>query len=111
MLPGVTPKRDAYREEFFGPVFVIYAVDSDEEAVTLANDTSFGLGAAVFSTDEERAIRAAQQLEVGVSVVNAPGAEGPNLPFGGVTDSGYGRELGRLGMDGFVNKRLFFIAD
>lgn len=111
VLTGVTPEMDAYHEEFFGPVYVIYSVDSDEEAVELANDTRFGLGAAVFSQDEDRAKQVAQQLEVGMSVVNAAGAEGVNLPFGGVKGSGYGRELGELAMDGFVNKRLFFVAD
>lgn len=111
VLTGVTREMNAYHEEFFGPVFVIYSINSDDEAIELANDTRFGLGAAVFSQDEERAKRVAQQLDVGMSVVNAAGAEGVNLPFGGVKGSGYGRELGKLAMDGFVNKRLFFIAD
>jgi succinate-semialdehyde dehydrogenase/glutarate-semialdehyde dehydrogenase len=111
VLTGVTSDMEAYHEEFFGPVYVIYSISSDEEAVELANDTRFGLGAAVFAKDVDRAKRVASQLDVGMSVVNAAGAEGANLPFGGVKGSGYGRELGRLAMDGFVNKRLFFVAE
>jgi len=110
VLTGVTPKMRAYREELFGPVAVVYKVSSDEEAVKLANDSDYGLGGAVFSTDEDRARRAAAQLEVGMANVNGVG-EGADIPFGGVKRSGYGRELGPLGMDEFVNKRLFYIAD
>ncbi|MBD7996059.1 NAD-dependent succinate-semialdehyde dehydrogenase [Arthrobacter sp. Sa2CUA1] len=110
VLTGVTPEMRAYREELFGPVAVVYKVASDEEAVKLANDSDYGLGGAVFSTDEERARRAARQLEVGMANVNGIG-EGADIPFGGVKRSGYGRELGPLGMDEFVNKRLFYIAD
>ncbi|MBD8043070.1 NAD-dependent succinate-semialdehyde dehydrogenase [Arthrobacter sp. Sa2BUA2] len=110
VLTGVTPQMRAYREELFGPVAVVYKVSSDEEAIKLANDSDYGLGGAVFSTDEERARRAAAQLEVGMANVNGVG-EGADIPFGGVKRSGYGRELGPLGMDEFVNKRLFYIAD
>ncbi|MFZ3454185.1 NAD-dependent succinate-semialdehyde dehydrogenase [Arthrobacter sp. 7Tela_A1] len=110
VLTGITPEMRAYREELFGPVAVVYKVGSDEEAVKLANDSDYGLGGAVFSTDEERARKVAQQLEVGMANVNGVG-EGADIPFGGVKRSGYGRELGPLGMDEFVNKRLFYIAD
>jgi len=110
VLTGITPEMRAYREELFGPVAVVYKVGSDEEAVKLANDSDYGLGGAVFSTDEERARKVAQQLQVGMANVNGVG-EGADIPFGGVKRSGYGRELGPLGMDEFVNKRLFYIAD
>ncbi|MCC3282377.1 NAD-dependent succinate-semialdehyde dehydrogenase [Arthrobacter caoxuetaonis] len=110
VLTGITPEMRAYREELFGPVAVVYKVGSDEEAVKLANDSDYGLGGAVFSTDEERARKVAQQLEVGMANVNGVG-EGADIPFGGVKRSGYGRELGPLGMDEFVNKRLFYVAD
>ncbi|WP_262106977.1 NAD-dependent succinate-semialdehyde dehydrogenase [Arthrobacter sp. Marseille-P9274] len=110
VLTGVTPEMRAYTEELFGPVAVVYKVSSDEEALKLANDTQYGLGGAVFSTDEERARRIAQQLEVGMANVNGVG-EGADIPFGGVKRSGFGRELGPLGMDEFVNKRLFYIGD
>jgi succinate-semialdehyde dehydrogenase / glutarate-semialdehyde dehydrogenase len=110
VLTGVTPEMRAYTEELFGPVAVVYKVSSDEEALKLANDTQYGLGGAVFSTDEERARGIAQQLEVGMANVNGVG-EGADIPFGGVKRSGFGRELGPLGMDEFVNKRLFYIGD
>jgi succinate-semialdehyde dehydrogenase/glutarate-semialdehyde dehydrogenase len=101
----------AYSEELFGPVAVVYKVGSDEEALTLANDTTYGLGGAVFSKDPARAEKIAQRLEVGMANVNTTAGEGAEIPFGGVKRSGFGRELGPLGMDEFVNKRMFFIAD
>jgi succinate-semialdehyde dehydrogenase/glutarate-semialdehyde dehydrogenase len=109
VLTGVTPQMRAYREELFGPVAVVYKVTSDEEAVQIANAVDFGLGGAVFSTDEERAVRVAEQLEVGMANVNTPAGEGADLPFGGTKRSGFGRELGPLGIDEFVNKRLFYV--
>jgi succinate-semialdehyde dehydrogenase/glutarate-semialdehyde dehydrogenase len=111
VLTGVTQDMRAYREELFGPVAVVYKVGSDEEAITLANDTQYGLGGAVFSADPERARKVAQRLEVGMSNVNTAAGEGAEIPFGGVKRSGFGRELGPLGMDEFVNKRMFFVAD
>jgi succinate-semialdehyde dehydrogenase/glutarate-semialdehyde dehydrogenase len=109
VLSGVTPDMRAYKEELFGPVAVVYKVNEDQEAVELANGVDLGLGGAVFSTDEERAIRVAQQLEVGMANVNTPAGEGADVPFGGVKRSGFGRELGPLGIDEFVNKRLFYV--
>jgi succinate-semialdehyde dehydrogenase / glutarate-semialdehyde dehydrogenase len=109
VLTGVTPDMRAYREELFGPVAVVYKVSDDDEAVKLANVVDFGLGGAVFSADEERASRVAEQLEVGMANVNTPAGEGADLPFGGTKRSGFGRELGPLGIDEFVNKRLFYV--
>ncbi len=111
VLTGITPEMRAYREELFGPVAVVYSVGSDEEALTLANDSDYGLGGAVFSTDTQRAEKIAQRLESGMSNVNAPANENAEVPFGGVKRSGFGRELGPLGMDEFVNKRLYYVAD
>ncbi|WP_313811124.1 NAD-dependent succinate-semialdehyde dehydrogenase [Glutamicibacter sp.] len=111
VLTGVTKEMRAYYEELFGPVAVVYKVASDEEAAELANDTIYGLGGSVHSTDENRAAKVAQKLQVGMSNVNIASAESAEMPFGGVKRSGYGRELGPLGMDEFVNKRLFFVAD
>ncbi|MDT5337070.1 MAG: succinate-semialdehyde dehydrogenase / glutarate-semialdehyde dehydrogenase [Mycobacterium sp.] len=111
VLTGITPEMRAYREELFGPVAVVYSVGSDDEALTLANDSDYGLGGAVFSTDKQRAEKVAQRLESGMSNVNAPANEGQEVPFGGVKRSGFGRELGPLGMDEFVNKRLYYVAD
>ncbi|WP_430298253.1 NAD-dependent succinate-semialdehyde dehydrogenase [Sinomonas sp. B1-1] len=111
VLTGVTPEMRAYKEELFGPVAVVYKVASDEDALRLANDTPYGLGGSVFSADTARAERVAQRLEVGMANVNLPSAEGAEIPFGGVKRSGFGRELGPLGMDEFVNKRMYFVAD
>jgi succinate-semialdehyde dehydrogenase/glutarate-semialdehyde dehydrogenase len=111
VLSGITKDMRAYAEELFGPVAVVYKVGSDEEALALANDTTYGLGGAVFSADPARAEKIAQQLEVGMANVNTTAGEGAEIPFGGVKRSGFGRELGPLGMDEFVNKRMFFIAD
>ena len=109
VLTGVTPQMRAYHEELFGPVAVVYSVSSDDEAVALANAVDFGLGAAVWSRDEERAVKVAAQLQVGMASVNLSAAEGPDLPFGGVKRSGFGRELGPLGIDEFLNQRLFYV--
>lgn len=111
VLTGVTPDMRAYREELFGPVAVVYEVGSDDEAVTLANDTPYGLGGSVFSTDVDRARAVADRLDVGMANVNTVAGEAAELPFGGVKRSGFGRELGPLGMDEFVNKQLLYVAE
>ena len=108
VITDVTKDMDAYSEELFGPVAVVYKVSSPEEALELANDTPFGLGGAVFSQDEALAERIASQLEVGMANVNTPAGEGAEIPFGGVKRSGFGRELGPLGMDEFVNKQMYY---
>lgn len=96
----------AYREELFGPVAVLYRVGSAEQAVAIANDSPFGLGAAVFGRDETRTRDVADQLEVGMVGINTTIKSAPDLPFGGVKASGVGRELGRFGLDEFANKKL-----
>lgn len=106
VLTDVTPSNDAYREELFGPVAVVYRVGSEEEAVKLANDTPFGLGSYLFTTDAEQADRVANKIDAGMVYVNLVGADGAELPFGGVKRSGSGRELGKYGADEFVNKKL-----
>lgn len=106
VLTGVTKGMDAYSEEIFGPVAVIYGVDATDEAVELANDVGFGLSGSVWGTDIERAQQIADQLEVGMAYVNEHGTTLPGLPFGGVKRSGFGRELGRWGMGEFINTRL-----
>ncbi|MEA2179639.1 MAG: succinate-semialdehyde dehydrogenase / glutarate-semialdehyde dehydrogenase [Solirubrobacteraceae bacterium] len=110
VLTGITPDNDAYHEELFGPVASVYRVGSEDEAVELANDTPFGLGSYVFTTDQDQALRVADRIEAGMVFVNAVGAEGAELPFGGVKRSGFGRELGRFGADEFVNKKLIRIG-
>ncbi|HET9124112.1 MAG TPA: NAD-dependent succinate-semialdehyde dehydrogenase [Solirubrobacteraceae bacterium] len=106
VLTDITPDNDAYHEELFGPVAQIYRVGSEEEAVRLANDTPFGLGSYVYTTDSDQALRVADKIDAGMVFINAAGAEGAELPFGGVKRSGFGRELGRFGADEFVNKKM-----
>ncbi len=106
VLSGVTPDMRAFREELFGPVAVVYKVSSADEAVELANSSAYGLGGAVFSTDAELALSVADRLDVGMAWVNQAEGGGPELPFGGTKRSGVGRELGPLGIDEFVNKKL-----
>ena len=106
VLTGVTPEMRAYREELFGPVGVIYRVAGEAEAVRLANDSPFGLGSSVCSTDADQAMRVADALDTGMVVFDGAGESQPDLPFGGVKASGIGRELGRFGIDEFANKKL-----
>jgi succinate-semialdehyde dehydrogenase/glutarate-semialdehyde dehydrogenase len=110
VLTDIKPDNPAYTEEFFGPVAQVYKVGSEDEAVRLANDTPYGLGSYVYTTDEEQALRVADKIEAGMVFINAVGAEGVELPFGGVKGSGFGRELGRFGMDEFVNKKLIRVG-
>jgi succinate-semialdehyde dehydrogenase / glutarate-semialdehyde dehydrogenase len=110
VLADVTPDNPAYREELFGPVAVVYKVGSEDEAVKLANDTPFGLGSYLFTTDSEQAERVADKIDAGMVYVNIVGADGAELPFGGVKRSGSGRELGKYGADEFVNKKLIRIG-
>jgi succinate-semialdehyde dehydrogenase/glutarate-semialdehyde dehydrogenase len=110
VMTDITPDNPAYTEEFFGPVAQVYKAGSEEEAVRLANDTPYGLGSYVYTNDSEQALRVADQIEAGMVFINAVGAEGVELPFGGVKASGFGRELGRFGMDEFVNKKLIRVG-
>ena len=110
VLTGISPDSDAYREEFFGPVASVYKVSSEEEAIRVANDTPFGLGSYVFTTDSEQADRVASDIDAGMVFVNGVLLDGAELPFGGVKRSGFGRELGPYGMDEFVNKKLIRVV-
>jgi succinate-semialdehyde dehydrogenase/glutarate-semialdehyde dehydrogenase len=106
VLSGVTPEMRAFSEELFGPAAVVYRVPDADAAVELANSSSYGLGGAVFTSDEELALDVADRLDVGMVWINQPEGGGPELPFGGTKRSGVGRELGPLGIDEFVNKKL-----
>ena len=110
VLTDITPENDIYREELFGPVAQVYRVPSEEAAVALANDTPFGLGSYVMTTDPEQAERVADGIDAGMVYVNIVGADSAELPFGGTKRSGFGRELGRYGADEFVNKKLIRIS-
>jgi succinate-semialdehyde dehydrogenase/glutarate-semialdehyde dehydrogenase len=109
VLTGVEPTNPVFREELFGPVAMVFKAESEDEAVNLANDTSFGLGSYVFTSDPDQAARVADRLETGMVFVNGVGLEAAELPFGGVKRSGFGRELGTLGIEEFVNKKLIRI--
>jgi succinate-semialdehyde dehydrogenase/glutarate-semialdehyde dehydrogenase len=111
VLTDVTPDNDAYGEEFFGPVAMVFRVSSEEEAIQLGNDTGFGLGSYVFTNDPDQAMRVADGLDTGMVYVNGVGADSPELPFGGVKRSGFGRELGRYGIEEFVNKKLIRVIE
>lgn len=111
ILTNVGPGMPAYSEEFFGPVASVIKVDSEDEAVKVANDTEFGLGAAVYTQDIERGERlAAEFVDAGSVFVNGFVASDPRLPFGGVKTSGYGRELSELGIKEFVNAKTVVVA-
>jgi succinate-semialdehyde dehydrogenase/glutarate-semialdehyde dehydrogenase len=110
VLTDITPENDIYREELFGPVAQVYRVPSEDEAVELANDTPFGLGSYVMTTDPAQAARVADRIDAGMVYVNIVGADSAELPFGGTKRSGFGRELGRYGADEFVNKKLIRIS-
>lgn len=110
MLTGITKDMRAYSEELFGPVAMVYKVKDEDEAVKLANDTPYGLSASVMASDADRARRVGGQIQTGMVFINEPAKTSAELPFGGVKQSGVGRELGRYGMDEFVNKRLIKFA-
>lgn len=111
VLTDITPDMDAYRQELFGPVAQLYRVSSDEEAIELTNSSPYGLGSVVMCDDVERAERVGDQLDVGMVFINASGLEGVDVPFGGVKNSGYGREIGKYGIDEFTNKKVFRFAE
>lgn len=110
VLTDIPETSRAYAEELFGPVVMVYRVHSEDEAIELANSSAYGLGGSVFSADETRAQQVADQLDVGMVHINAFNVGGEDLPFGGVKRSGFGRELGPLGMDEFVNKQLLTVS-
>ncbi len=110
ILTGVTRDNPAYFEEFFGPVAQIYTVANDDEIVALANDSHFGLGGSIFAGDIERAKSLASRIETGMVFINSATSLLPELPFGGVKRSGFGRELGDLGIMEFANKKLVVVA-
>ena len=111
VLTNITPSMDVYSQELFGPVAQLYRVSSDEEAIKLANSSPYGLGSVVICDDLERAEHVGSQLDVGMVFIGAYDLSGADVPFGGVKKSGYGRELGKVGMLEFANKKLFRFAN
>ncbi len=110
VLVDITESMDVYGEELFGPVAQLYRVSSDDEAIALANSSPYGLGCVIMCEDLDRAEQVGDRLEVGMVFVNAGGLGGPDVPFGGVKKSGYGREMGKVGMLEFANKKLYRFA-
>ncbi|MFD3401057.1 NAD-dependent succinate-semialdehyde dehydrogenase [Kribbella sp. NPDC058693] len=105
VLTDVTPDMDAYYEEIFGPVVIVFKADDEDDAIRLANDTPFGLGASVWGTDTDRNRRVADQIDAGMVYLNRAGGSQADLPFGGIKRSGLGRELGPAGIEEFMNKK------
>jgi succinate-semialdehyde dehydrogenase/glutarate-semialdehyde dehydrogenase len=106
ILTDVTPANPAFRNEFFGPVAMFFRVKNEDEAIALANNSDFGLGGSVFTRDIERGKRVASRVETGMMFINNINWSDAELPFGGIKNSGYGRELGDMGIQEFVNKKL-----
>ena len=106
ILTHVTPQNPAFRDEFFGPVAMFFRVKDEAAAIALANDSDFGLGGSVFTRDVARGQRVASQIETGMMFINNISWSDAELPFGGIKNSGYGRELGDMGIQAFVNKKL-----
>jgi succinate-semialdehyde dehydrogenase / glutarate-semialdehyde dehydrogenase len=110
ILTNIKPENPVFHQEFFAPVALIFRVKNDDEAVKLANDSPYGLGGSVITKDIERGKRIARQIDTGMVFINQATWTAPDLPFGGVKNSGYGRELSDLGIGEFVNKKLIRVA-
>lgn len=110
ILTDIAETNPVYIEELFGPLISYCVVDSEEEAVKLANATPFGLGGSVFTADLDRGSKLARRIESGMVFVNNPTWTAPELPFGGIKNSGYGRELSELGFGEFVNRKLISVS-
>jgi len=110
ILTDITPENRTFHVEFFAPVALIFRVKNEKEAIDLANDSPYGLGGSVITKDIERGKRIARRIETGMVFINQSTWTAPDLPFGGVKNSGYGRELSDLGISEFVNKKLIRVA-
>ena len=110
ILTDIAPDNPAYHQEFFGPVALFFRVPDEDAAVKLANDSPFGLGGSVFTSDIERGREVARRIDTGMVFINSSAVSSPELPFGGVKNSGYGRELSSAGIQEFVNKKLIRVA-
>src|ERR1700722_10106672 len=111
ILSDITPDNPAFKQEFFGPVALLFFVKDEDEAVALANNSPFGLGGSVYTTDIEHGKRVASRIETGMVFVNYPSLSAPDLPFGGIRRLGYGKELSDLGIQEFINKKLICVAN
>jgi len=112
VLENVSPGMPAYDDELFGPVASLIRARDDKQAMEVANDSRYGLGGGIFSTDTDKAIALAKdEFDTGMVNINGYSLAQPNLPFGGVKDSGYGREHGGYGMREFVNIKTIMVAE
>lgn len=111
ILTNITAGNPAYKQEFFGPVALILPAKDENEAIAIANDSPFGLGGSVYTVDIERGKRVATRMETGMVFINYPDVSWPDLPFGGIKRSGYGKELSYLGLEEFVNKKLVLVPN
>jgi succinate-semialdehyde dehydrogenase/glutarate-semialdehyde dehydrogenase len=111
ILTDIKPKNPAFRDEFFGPVALFFRVRDEAAAIALANDSDFGLGGSVWTKDVARGKRVASKVETGMMFINNIDWSDAELPFGGIKNSGYGRELGSMGIQEFVNKKLVRTAN
>lgn len=110
VITDITPDNPLYQQETFGPVASVYVVDNEDQAIKVANATHFGLGASIFSTDIAHAQELARRIDSGMVFINSPAYFAPELPFGGVKNSGFGRETGELGIGEFINYKLIRVA-
>ena len=110
ILTDIPTSAPAYSEELFGPVATIFKVKNEDDAIALANDSEFGLGASIWSEDKDKAEQLAAKIESGAVFINAMVASNPHLPFGGIKKSGYGRELSRYGILEFVNSKTVYLG-
>src|ERR1700734_3296754 len=111
ILTGISRENPAFKQEFFGPVALVFPAKDEAEAIAIANDSPFGLGGSVYSTDIERGKRVASRLETGMVFINYPDLSWPDLPFGGVKRSGYGKELSNLGFEEFLNRKMVIVPN
>lgn len=110
ILTNIKPDNPVYYQELFGPVACFYIVKDEKEAIELANDSNYGLGCSIFSSNIERAKNMANQIDAGMIFINHPTWTAADLPFGGTKNSGYGRELSELGIQEFVNRKLIRVS-
>jgi len=111
IITNIKPENPIYYQELFGPVVSYYVVKDENQAIKLANDSPYGLGCSIFSSNIERARNIANQIDAGMVFINHPTWTEADLPFGGTKNSGYGRELSELGIQEFVNRKLIRISE